>query len=312
MTDSDLASQKVDFARSIEQGATQSQKVELTARWILHELDKYYSEFLRIPDKAKTAFENRDHNTSIQLSKRRLSIYSQSIYALGPRLKEVLPEIAQDESLWDEVEKHYLPLIKDRYSADLAFAYIHSVRRIVYLGEWTPVAYSFEEQGRSDTGYTCYIYRSFPVDSEINDTTIATILEIPQFTIAYRNAARDARLVAERINRFLAARFDQNGAAPVRIEMIDAGFYRNRGAYLVGRIVMNDDCKIPLIIALLNHDEGVYVDAVMNTEDDAHNIFSSTLANFHVTNAYYHELGVFFAQHYANASVGFALLHHRV
>ena len=293
MTDPYPSHQQIDFARSIERAETQAQKVELTAHWILHELDTYYSEYLGIPEQAKTAFENRAHKTSIELSKRRLSIYSLSLYELGPRLKDVFPEIAHDEKLWDAVETFYLPLIKDRYSADLAFAYIHSVRRIVYRGDWTPVAYSFEDQGESHPDYTCYIYRSFPVHGDISVTTVNAILEIPQFSSAYRNASQDVLRVAERVNQFLANYVEQYNVSPTRIEMIDAGFYRNRGAYLVGRIVMSNESNIPLIIALLNHDDGIYVDAVMNTEDDAHNVFSSTLANFHVTNAYYHELGVF-------------------
>ena len=50
---------------------------------------------------------------------------------------------------------------------------------------------------------------------------------------------------------------------------------------------------MPLILALLNHDAGIYVQAVLAGEADAHNLFSSTLANFHVTNNHYHELAAF-------------------
>jgi isocitrate dehydrogenase kinase/phosphatase len=75
--------------------------------------------------------------------------------------------------------------------------------------------------------------------------------------------------------------------------MINAGFYRNRGAYIVGRVLVGESSVFPFIIALLNRDDGIYVDAVLSSEADAHNIFSSTLANFHVTNNYYHELSEF-------------------
>jgi isocitrate dehydrogenase kinase/phosphatase len=47
------------------------------------------------------------------------------------------------------------------------------------------------------------------------------------------------------------------------------------------------------VIALLNEEAGIYVDAVLTTQADTHNIFSSTLANFHVTNPHYHELSAF-------------------
>jgi isocitrate dehydrogenase kinase/phosphatase len=65
--------------------------------------------------------------------------------------------------------------------------------------------------------------------------------------------------------------------------MIDAGFYRNRGAYLVGKVKFTNGSYAPLIIALLNSSGGIYCDAVILDHHLAHNLFSSTLANFHVT-----------------------------
>ena len=87
--------------------------------------------------------------------------------------------------------------------------------------------------------------------------------------------------------------FSDAGRRPAEIQMTNAGFFRNRGAYIVGRIVFDDSSTTPLILALLNHEAGIYVQAVLTGEADAHNLFSSTLANFHVTNNHYHELAAF-------------------
>ena len=109
----------------------------------------------------------------------------------------------------------------------------------------------------------------------------------------YQDKGEDAYLVAERVNAWLGA--DGDGRRSIQaIQMIDAGFYRNRGAYLVGRIILGEGEGAPLVIALLNDENGIYVDAALINEADSHNIFSSTLANFHVTNPYYHELPPFF------------------
>jgi isocitrate dehydrogenase kinase/phosphatase len=75
--------------------------------------------------------------------------------------------------------------------------------------------------------------------------------------------------------------------------MVNAGFFRNRGAYLIGRLVFENGTFLPLIIALLNDETGIYVDAVLTSDTYAHNLFSSTLANFHVTTPYYHEVCAF-------------------
>ena len=75
--------------------------------------------------------------------------------------------------------------------------------------------------------------------------------------------------------------------------MIDAGFFRNRSAYIVGRVVLESGSTWPVVIALENTRQGIQCDAVLTREAEIHNIFSSTLANFHVTSMRYHELSAF-------------------
>ena len=78
-----------------------------------------------------------------------------------------------------------------------------------------------------------------------------------------------------------------------QIKMINAGFFRNRGSYLVGRIIGADGPWRPLALALLNGADGIFVDAVITESDDLQFVFSSTLANFHVTCEAYHDLADF-------------------
>ncbi len=118
---------------------------------------------------------------------------------------------------------------------------------------------------------------------------VTEILKIPEFNRSYADIDMDTERVANRIAENLS-RPPRNTQRLVCVEMINTGFYRNRGAYLVGRLVFEGGRLAPLIIALLNDESGIYVDAVLTSETYAHNIFSSTLANFHVTSSYYHEV----------------------
>ena len=276
----------------IASARTEDERVELTARWILKQFDDYYTESRNIPWLAKQAFERRDPPTSIWLSKRRLSMYSECINTMGPRLKAAYPQIAEEEALWERVQSCYLPLIEGRYWSDLAFAFFRSVRRRVYQGEWKPVEYAFKDFGASTDTFPDEVVRRFPGGDRIGAGTIAEMLSLPRFECSYRDLEGDAYLVADRINRNFQCG-EVNGSKIRAIEMIDAGFFRNRGCYLVGRVLVENEGIFPLVIALLNEGQGIYVDAVLNSEPDVHNIFSSTLANFHVTNTYYHELAAF-------------------
>ena len=265
-------------------------RIRITAEWVLARFDQFYSEFLEVPYRAKTAFEQQHHSTSIWLSRHRLSLYSSYIHRMGAYLQAVQPGISVDASFLNQLEDHFWRMIEHRYESDVAYAFMHSIRRMVYRDEWKPVEYSSFGFAESSDRYPMELLRHFPVKDQVESGLIEQMLqEIPEFAVSYRDISDDSAAVTWRINR-LAGRRAVNIET---LEMIDAGFYRNRGAYLVGKIVFADGSYAPLIIALLNGSEGVYCDAVILDHHLAHNLFSSTLANFHVTTRYYHELSAY-------------------
>jgi len=279
-------SERVDYVALIVRATKDEEMIELAARCILQEFDAYYVESRAIPARAQKAFECRDSQESVSLSIQRLGIYRDTIESLAAQLGRVFPLLAHDEQLWFKVSRRYQPLIAGRYEEELASAFINPVRRLIYRDEWKPLEYvSSGEQARSRE----QVVRRFTANTPLSPDTIVEILAIPDFSIRYRDLEQDAFLVAERINQTLRSRKTERSSS-VAIEMIDAGFFRNRGTYIVGMLKFDDDGRQPLAIALENSENGIFVDAVLMGEDEIHNIFSSTLANFHVTNPYYHEL----------------------
>ncbi len=269
-----------------------SARVESVARLLLEAFDRFYSTFLNVPDRAKQAFVQRNHAESLKLSTQRLQLYRDSMNQLASDFKAGFPDISSCDTNWSLVEADYRDRVRQRYEEDLALAWCHSVRRKIYLGEWRAEDYSGHQRNRSlDDKQGEYIIQ-YPVDRIVGIDTIKEILNLEALPIAYQNLERDAALVLERMTRNY--RLSEPDARLIRcIEMFKAGFYRNRGAYLVGRVDFGKGRYAPFIIALLNDDTGLYVDALITSSTYAHNMFSSTLANFHVTNTRYHELCLF-------------------
>jgi isocitrate dehydrogenase kinase/phosphatase len=263
--------------------------IQSAATWLYEEYRLFYEEFLKILDLAKLAFEKRDFGSSIRVSSQRLSLYSISIADVGNRLKRAYPDIHNDMDMWWEVETYYQKLTHGLYSEDIARAYLHSLRRLIYQGEWLSADYSFTEMISESDKLPSQIVKSIELDGCLDEDAVLKILNIPDFIRSYADINSDAERVARRVAENLS-RPPRNAQRLIRVEMINAGFYRNRGAYLVGRLVFETGRLAPLIIALLNDESGIYVDAVLTSETYAHNIFSSTLANFHVTSSYYHEV----------------------
>lgn len=266
-----------------------TQEFDEVARGALDEFNSFYTVFKQIPEKAKNAFEKKDHAQSLRLSNQRLRLYSFSIQEFSDKVRQNYPELASDESHWDQVEEAYKALVVGDYSADLAMAYLHSIRRKIYRGEWRVADYAiYRNKYETDQGVAQQL-NQFRIEDALKSDTLVEILGQENFSVDYEDVQRDASLIVERACRNLDLERRLNQGA-MSLEMFKAGFYRNRGAYLVGRVSFDKQKFRPFIIALLNGDNGLYVDALITSSTYAHNMFSSTLANFHVTNAHYHEL----------------------
>jgi isocitrate dehydrogenase kinase/phosphatase len=268
---------------------TEAERIELAAAWILCDFERFYAEFHQLTWLAKIAFERRDHPAAVAHAKRRLGLYYTTVYSLGDELRLAYPALAENEALWDAVEAAYRPTIDTRYEADLALAYLHSAMRQVHRGEWRPVEYAFGEQ-RSRVAPSAAVYDTYECHWPVEPRRLQPALQVAELTVPFRDLESDAARVAERLNESLAA---ESGAGLHAIEMIRAGFFRNRGAYLVGRLALKDNSYRPFVVALLNDPEGVYAAAVLLTVPHVHNLFSSTQATFQVTNPHYHELAEF-------------------
>jgi isocitrate dehydrogenase kinase/phosphatase len=280
---------RTDYAARIGAVSSERSRTELTAQWILSAFDEFYPRFLQLTWAAKAAFESRDAGTAVAIARRRLGLYNETVYPLAEELQVAFPQLKEQESLWREVEAHYRARVDGRYEADLAVAYLHSAQRRVHHLEWKPVEYGFRGSHRVVPPASA-VSEHFPCCWPVDPLVIQAVLQVAALNIPFADAARDAALIARRLNDVLAARA---GAGLRAIEMLRAGFFRNRGAYLVGRLVLQGAEVKPCVIALGNTAEGLRAEGLLHKVPHVHNLCSSTEAPFQVTNRHYHELAAF-------------------
>jgi len=263
------------------------------ARVALSAFDNYYAVSRRIPALAKGAFYARDWPATVRLSKIRIGLYTACIDQLVPLLKAGLPELANDEQVWVRAEAELLAAIAGRYEADFAFAFWQSLRRKLVSDEWRPVSYDTGPAARPPAAIAAVV-RTIAATLPIQPEVIRNVLDAAGFTGPWRDLDGDAALAAAAIEAALEPLSPRAGET-AKIEIAESGFFRNRGACLVGRIRLRDrgdmpPRNIPLLVALLNEEDGLVVDAVLCDSDELQFAFSSTLANYHATNPRYHEL----------------------
>ncbi|HEX3913076.1 MAG TPA: isocitrate dehydrogenase kinase/phosphatase AceK regulatory subunit [Steroidobacteraceae bacterium] len=271
--------------------SSDADRVMATAALILSIFAEFYAKFCEYSHRAKRAFEHRDPRDALNVSKGRLGLYTRYIAEHGPRIRALFEELSVESVLWDSLDRLFAAMIVDRYDADIAFSFAHSVRRNINHGLWKPVAYSFPPPSRLRAMSMASVHRRLAVHGSIDDELLCAALQVPGFSVAFKDLPGDAQKIRRRVEQLLAGK--PENAAPVALDVVEAGFFRDRRAFVVGRWVFADDHVVPLVVALQNGTDGIYADAVLHRTADIHNLFSSTLANMHVTTALYYQTCVF-------------------
>jgi isocitrate dehydrogenase kinase/phosphatase len=107
---------------------------------------------------------------------------------------------------------------------------------------------------------------------------VQRVLEDAGFRVPFRDLEADAAMTAAAIEQSLAQRF---GSAEIEaLDFLRPVFIRNKGAYLVGRARREDE-SLPLVIAILNGEDGLTVDAVVRSENEISIIWSFARWYFH-------------------------------
>jgi isocitrate dehydrogenase kinase/phosphatase len=273
------------FATELSAAAADKERTRLVAAWIFDSFTGFYAEFQRLTWLAQTAFEERDPAAAVAGGTTRLGLYDATVHALADDVRRCYPSLMESDALWLTVEDTYRRKAQDRYDGDLAIAFLQSLWRRVHHGEWRPVDYTLGELSRPVArreDAIAIIHCRGPLEA----TVVRELLAVGNLALPYRDLEADAVLVAQRLNDSLAA----DTSPPERVEMIRGCFFRNRGAYLVGRLLFQDGRVKPLVIALHNGEEGLIARAVLVTVPHVHNLFNTTQAAFHVTNLHYHEI----------------------
>ena len=181
-------------------------------------------------------------------------------------------------------------MIVDRYEADIAFSFAHSLRRNICHEIWRPVAYSFPPPSKLRAFSMASVHRRLPVQGRVDVELVAIALRCPNSPCPCRDL-RATRSASS--NGSSACSMARPAPPPVALDVVEAGFFRDRSAFVVGRWVRRDDSIVPFVVALHNSAAGIYAEAVLHRVADIHGLFSSALANFHVTTRLYYQTCVF-------------------
>jgi isocitrate dehydrogenase kinase/phosphatase len=120
----------------------------------------------------------------------------------------------------------------------------------------------------------------------VDPALVRRILERFAWSVPYASLERDAAIVARQIADAVDALAERG---PIELDVVRPVFYRNKGAYVVGRI-RRGGTTLPLVLPLLRAERGIVVDAVLLTPNEASVVFGFSWSYFRVDVAGPHEL----------------------
>ena len=257
-----------------------SRLANLTAGAVLDGFETYRDGFRAISRRARGRFQRRDWGGAIADAAERLDLYGGVIDGAERVVRDTLGARVADRLVWASCKAVYSGLIAGREDWELAETFFNSVTRRVFAtvgvdGNVEFVDSDFEPPAMDDDSLLFSACERAPDAASV----LCAVLEHAGLDAPFEDLERDARLAAERLEAHLGA---LGLPQPVRrAEVIEAPFFRRKGAYLLGRLVAGERA-VPFALALLNTERGVVVDAVLTDEDDISILFSFTRSHFHV------------------------------
>ncbi len=255
-------------------------KAQQLARSILTGFERHFSFFQEITSGARERFEEADWEAARHAAAKRISFYDQRVRETIDKLRTSFGIQALDEPLWQEVKTVYTGLLKQHSRPELAETFYNSVFCQLFERKYFNNRNIFVESV-ADRAALASRYRGFmsfhPRDGGL-ETCAWEILSAFYFNVPYEDIDRDARRIAEA----LRARSPLAGGDlhQVRIDVMEFPFFRNKGAYLIGRVVRGAEAH-PFIVPLINNEHGgIYADTLLTTEERAEAVFSFARAYF--------------------------------
>ncbi|CAH9057857.1 Isocitrate dehydrogenase kinase/phosphatase [Pseudoalteromonas sp. CIP111854] len=252
------------------------------AELILAGFTRHYQLFQSITQQTGHAFAMQEWSAIQQLSKSRISHYDRRVDETIDRLKASLPCTKLNEPLWYQTKQDYLELLSFHPQAELAETFYNSVFCRLFHRRYFNNDFIFVETTLKDAPALPIEaeYRSyFPVVSGLKPT-IKEIIKHIEFKCKFNNLDRDIKLLMKAFIR--QAPNTHHKSYMMRFDILQAPFYRNKGAYIIGRVVSKSGVQ-PFIISVLHHLEGgLYIDALLTNSSQMRVIFGFARAYFMV------------------------------
>jgi isocitrate dehydrogenase kinase/phosphatase len=250
------------------------------AQTILDGFNRHYTLFRQYSREGKECFERADWARSARVSRERILGYEKRVQETVEAIQQEFPAVSVNSELWPRIKIIFIGKLMDHLQAECAETFYNSVacrvlHRNYYKGEyifWRPAISTQHLRGSQAT------YRSYYPESDGLRRSFLDIVTSFGLATRFENLRRDIRYLERAL---LESRTSNWKAQPnFQIQVLDSLFYRNKAAYVVGRLI-NGDIQQPFVLPILRTvNETITVDSLLMRQKDVAVLFSFSRAYF--------------------------------
>jgi isocitrate dehydrogenase kinase/phosphatase len=252
---------------------------------ILEGFDRHYRAFSQTNREARRRFEQADWHGQQRAVRERIAFYDVRVNEAAARLQQAFAVGEQPMELWREVKRFYVGLLIEHRQPELAETFFNSVvtkilhrsffhNDFIFVRPAVSTSYIDFDETFGPSTYRVY----YPTLDTWQDTWVKLVLDF-ELQLPFEDLLRDAASVVAELQRALGTPVAR---ANWQVQVLGNLFFRNKGAYVVGKIIDGYQ-QSPFALPLLRTPEGaLIVDTVLHTEDDMQMLFSYARAYFMV------------------------------
>ena len=251
------------------------------AQMILDGFDDYREHFRQITDGARERFEKAQWQLGQAASAARINLYEEKVGEVTARLHAGFNEAALlDIDIWPLVKNAYIGLIDLRFDDELSETWYNSIFCGLFSHDLISDGCMFIHTTRPSLRRARAAQTRIYTPGGKIPEMLAQIFADYRFSEPYADLVADLRRLETQLRENLPDWVCKD--PDLKVELFSSVLYRNKGAYLVGRIYTRDE-QWPLVIPLLHREgQGIQIDALITDEADVSIIFSFTRSYFMV------------------------------
>lgn len=246
------------------------------AHVMLQRFNRFYQCFLDVTRGAQERFEEANW-LGVQLASReRIRLYDHHATEARAEIKALTGHLQRSDAFSAQVKTAYSELLKQHDNFEVAESFFNSVYQRLFHHRYIREDQLFIRAHRTSHLVDYQVILHHFEGNQLHELLHALITSY-QFELPFEDLQRDIGWVVAKLEQHSAI----NQANWLKLDFVKAVFFRNKGAYLIGRIDCGEE-SVPIALPILHGGDSLYIDTVLSSSDDVSILFGFARSYFMV------------------------------